>query len=861
MVTIGQEPFPDVVETPIQEYGIKDVERDLNTKMYWDGTVVTDNGTPLRKPKVEGVTLGEENKIYDPRLSKDPLVRRLANESGYNGVIYVAPENRIVSNPLPVVEEVKTVKEEPVVEKVDVEKVVYENTIKGSYTGDILGTMVLASLAVAVKLVSSRLRDSEGVLRATLNTGFDSVSTDTYRGIANKIFASSGFKSIVVDDLTEEDYTVYKTVLELKAKVDKDLVRAKAEANVTGDYSKVNELIATGTKCDSELESMKIINKDGKLAKITTGYESDVASFFDIKIVNNDLKGDIDSNKWNTIKYVFTNVNPEEHVFHTLDRRNRPSMVYPKYEFTDAIKTLFNGSVDEKGIFIVTRNVFGRPNLTNTGLDNDGKPMEDLEKLFNEAVAIANSNTPMECYKPLINNNGVIPNVHSYLSGYDTNIDSYADAYIRFIEKYKLGMNFGTCNLFNSGIDSSILNKKLQYSPDKANIKLWKELVYSHSKKDDMLLNITTGDKILTREDYNNFLMSYTGNVSNFVIKKNPTEEELRLSSFKLSEGNIELSLGNQGIISKFITGKNYEYGNYLLAGCLDPNLIVSTWTRDNYEKHFCNGYRYNLEENRARTATQLLRANGIQAEDIVFIPLSKLEEKNSYYDQETDTFIVLNDKMPSVNASHPYNVVNRNRVDLDTGASSSTGFSILIETTESEYLGRTYYTKVFGNVHPIPVCKSKTGRSAIVVAIKGSTDNSFEEKVYPLTDSKLEELGIYSKPIEAISNGLDDKTIAIKKFDTDYHRADTEYEKSKNDLKKSYIDCLKLTLDQQKAIQDCIASSIKQVYSIELEKIKHVNDKAKALRESNSLGADLLKSLASGLSSLVSLWNLAKGF
>ena len=200
-----------------------------------------------------------------------------------------------------------------------------------------------------------------------------------------------------------------------------------------------------------------------------------------------------------------------------------------------------------------------------------------------------------------------------------------------------------------------------------------------------------------------------------------------------------------------------------------------------------------------------MTRKNDISLEDIIFIPIEKIEEEHGvYYDEQSDLTFVLQDYKMSSGVAHPY---SKAALELKKSIEANTtqvankghvGSTIVIYNEKEAREDVIYYTKVLGEVVKVPVLpRDEQGRTNYITINKYTADSQLKNvQEYPFTKETLESLDLYRTYSAADRYGYDRDLYEMRKNEFAYRELET---KDKELVTKERINAIKLRTEEIK--------------------------------------------------------------
>lgn len=640
------------------------------------------------------------------------------------------------------------------------------------------------------------------------------VSTVTMNGIDTREWDDKDLPNIVSSQRIVTPARL-ATDVELKAKKElEERLKQVVEqvANYGRYHTQAEKAAAWPEKQQIEIEATlyekyNTFTKDGK----NYIYERIAAKlnhiFFNVAKKDNSLNNyeaqygviDPDHKKWSYKTWIFTNVPTDKHTIHFMDRTNRPGLVQFKNNMQSLVFDALDIPKNALGVFIIKDSVLARSEFHNIGYAPNRRHgnLEEIAKtsgrLFSPHISspygtdVAYSTTE---YPPKIT--PMVQHTEDpLLEGYIYKNSKMGED-VR--EKLRNGLPYNSdyVSLFNGGFDTMYMDKVLRKQENIA-IERWKSIVDVLYNNRNMTIGATSPS-----EYYFKFIRQYSGCVSNYVQKSPATVNEIELFRHT-STGIMDYA--------SYIGPTNYKVNNVIEPG-------FKSTTEANMLMHVINKAPKLVELERVSADLQTLttrvdqfltRKNDISLEDIIFIPIEKIEQEHGvYYDEQSDLTFVLQDYKTSAGVAHPY---SKAALELKKSIEANTtqvankghiGTTIVIYSEKEAREDVIYYTKVFGEVIKIPVLpRDDRGRTNYIVVNRYTADNQLKNvQEYPFTKGTLEELDLYKSYNVADRYGYDQDLYEMRKNELSYKELEA---KDREIESKERINAIKLRMEEIK--------------------------------------------------------------
>ena len=641
------------------------------------------------------------------------------------------------------------------------------------------------------------------------------VSTVTMNGIDTREWEDKELPNIVS---SQRIVTPARLVTDIELKAKKEL-EEKLQQVITyvANYNRTHTSAERGAAwperekivIEAELqEKYNTFSKDGK----TYIYERIAAKlnhiFFNISKKDNtpydnyESKfgvSDPDHKKWSYKTWVFTNVPTNKHTIHFMDRSNRPGLVQFKNNMQSLVFDALDIPKNSLGVFVIKDSVLARPEFHNIGYVPNRRHgnLEEIAKtsgrLYSPNISSPYGNDAAyskEEYPPKITpmtQHTEDPMLEGYIYQ-----DTKLGEDVR--EKIRNGLPYNSdyVSLFNGGFDTMYMDKVLRKQENTA-IERWKTIVDALYNNRNMVIGNTSPS-----EYYFKFIRQYSGCVSNYVQKSPATISEIDLFRHT-STGTMDYA--------SYIGPTNYKVNTVIEPG-------FKSTTEANMLMHVINKAPKLVELERVSTDLLTLttrvdefmtRKNDISLEDIIFIPIEKIEEEHGvYYDEQSDLTFVLQDYKMSSGVAHPY---SKAALELKKSIEANTtqvankghvGTTLVIYNEKEAREDVIYYTKVLGEVVKVPVLpRDEQGRTNYITINKYTTDSQLKNvEEYPFTKETLESLDLYRTYSAADRYGYDRDLYEMRKNEFAYRELET---KDKELVTKERINAIKLRTEEIK--------------------------------------------------------------
>ena len=504
--------------------------------------------------------------------------------------------------------------------------------------------------------------------------------------------------------------------------------------------------------------------------------------------------------------------------------------------------------------------------------------------IFNNYLPIINTGDSFEENCTTFNNYLFLnPKYGSWYKDPKNRINIYRKTKYLHMRKHGIfNTNLQYASLFYGGVDSKYIRDMSANPVVKRVIDRWESIVRNHYNNFNMKISLdyNKDNKDVTKRAYNMFIKDKVGYLSDYIIKEPLQEKEvdmfrpwekskvtvLKQSSrvnylydendpieptYRIKEDgtiidNSEICIDNTPLsYGEFVQLKE-TFSTYVESYLvLQNNILYNTSNPKpmlSYEKSPEVFSKVNISLN--DQATNLFEHfgffNGISLQDVIFIPIEKIEKNNGFYhDPESDFIIVDNEHRPSTSVIHPGS--KQATKDALTNKVSSTGISISIYSNNPNKLGKVYYTKLLNKVITISILNNDNIREGIYVNRNGV------DEVFDLTDDNLNKLGIFDNLEDAECNGLREKNLEFMKYQNSLKEQDVKSIVSDNnvEISKQNTEQIKWKIEYEKEVAKNKLNSDLLKFYIELKKyvmdFKQANMKFRFQMEA-ALNMEMLK-------------------
>lgn len=552
-------------------------------------------------------------------------------------------------------------------------------------------------------------------------------------------------EDITLDQLLKsEEFTKDPKILSdikiLSSEVDRYIKLAK-DKDVTVD------------KIDGYLELQSKLNKYGlaltrfgsfvkfnrKLLKLNSPFFKTAS----VQLPNSSLDfiiNDPDYDRWVSKTWIFTNIKYKK--VRALDRSNRPFVVRYRDTTNSDVFDYLGIPENAEGIFVIRDNCAGRSNFTSSiGYHRhlDGQSglltLRGPSNYIREKLNISPSD---DLKHPMYSSKLKEGQFSPYFNIMDN--DFIHGEYNKLIDpSYNLDLNVY--------MKQAIYPNMTESGPDRAAIALlcrrdinlvsklnnWKELLEAYFYNDNIEMDNKDAFKYLIR--------NYLTNVSDKLLMLPTTilEDGLQIEDKLLisrEEQFYKMPNSNPGI----------SYRNILLHGEMLKNMSHTIHSPD----------LYRVQENLDK---HMSFRNALTFQDIIFIPIEKIElNNNAYYCSKSDYMFLLERDISTTDVVHPYSTAAiKTNIEEESGI-GSTNTSVNIEVYSNQGFNRNQmlYTKVFGEVISIYIKPSDIiGESDYIKRSYRTHTGELKVEKFDYTKENLEKLDLFYSNTEAKYHGI----------------------------------------------------------------------------------------------------------
>lgn len=548
--------------------------------------------------------------------------------------------------------------------------------------------------------------------------------------------------------------------------------------------------------------------------------------------------------------WLFTNI---EEPVHFVDSSNRPGIVRYKSNISKSVYKYLDIPVGAKGIFCIKDTAYAKLKETGKfkfGMDNMGtieqsygfhtQMLRELNRVARENIKDRLTNNTMEVIanefpamitpqgkdheNPIFTNELLRPTYEKKLEQYEematglatgiTNMARLGDhevldpngvPCVSFFNhsahpwqsdqsnhyKFQLG-GLEYKNLLNSGLDRYWYDKVYSNNPT---IEKWFRYISNLYGNPNIELygnhKYLVNTQLLEGNDaLDAMTRTYYGNISQNVIKL-PNKLDGSEKVYRLDVKTLKDSATNN-----YYSTKLHSYSDYLEVGNAVPI------------NHGGNGSAEELKYDARRTTAKLrdwlMYKNGLNMQDIVFIPYELLQQ-GYHYNKDVNMVFTLDSVYPAREIKHPSNK------DIEVTSVEDDSAGVVIYSKTLAALHQTAYTKVFNRLLPISIKSEDRYGNSNYIIVNTTSKGKTSKDIVKFTSGSFKEvaagLGIYITEEEASVHGDLDRA----KLELEYRKLHVEHKKL--DTEKVKLDTVKLKAEAERDVVQMKLAMAKMEY------------------------------------------------